>query len=193
MPGAWPSPDPAARAALAEALADVPDGGVVLVDGLIACRGTGGAGAAAARLRLVVLVHMPLGDAPHDERSPAPDGARGAAAAAAVVTTSEWTRDRLRDRYSLRRPAACTSPGPASTQPLAAPAPPTGRALLCVAAVTPHKGHDVLLDALADAHRPALALRVASGPLDRDPGFVDDRRVRPGTTGSATGCASPGR
>ena len=47
-----------------------------------------------------------------------------------------------------------------------------GDALLCVAAVTPDKGHDVLLDALATATD--LPWRCACvGSLDRDPAFAD--------------------
>jgi glycosyltransferase involved in cell wall biosynthesis len=52
-----------------------------------------------------------------------------------------------------------------------------GDALLCVAAVTPDKGHDVLLDALATATD--LSWRCACvGSLDRDPAFADGVRRR---------------
>jgi hypothetical protein len=37
VPGGWPRPDATARAGLATALAAMPDGAVVLVDGLVAC------------------------------------------------------------------------------------------------------------------------------------------------------------
>ena len=37
VPGTWPRPGAAARRALARALDGVPDGGVVVVDGLVAC------------------------------------------------------------------------------------------------------------------------------------------------------------
>ena len=47
----------------------------------------------------------------------------------------------------------------------------TGGALLCVAAVTFEKGHDVLLDALATISE--LSWHCACvGSLDRDPAFV---------------------
>jgi glycosyltransferase involved in cell wall biosynthesis len=56
-----------------------------------------------------------------------------------------------------------------------APGTAAGGSLLCVAAVTPDKGHDVLLDALATATD--LAWRCACvGSLDRDPAVAD--RVR---------------
>jgi glycosyltransferase involved in cell wall biosynthesis len=52
-----------------------------------------------------------------------------------------------------------------------------GNALLCVAALTPDKGHDVLLDALAAASD--LAWRCAClGSLDRDPVHADGVRRR---------------
>ena len=52
-----------------------------------------------------------------------------------------------------------------------------GGALLCVAAVTFEKGHDVLLDALATISD--LTWHCACvGSLDRDPAFVDRLRRR---------------
>ena len=56
----------------------------------------------------------------------------------------------------------------------------TGDRLLCVAAVARHKGHDLLLEALAAVADLALALRLV-GPLDRDPAFVDGAAA-PGAT-----------
>jgi len=44
--------------------------------------------------------------------------------------------------------------------------------LLCVAAVTPGKGHDVLVDALASIAQPPWRLKCV-GSLTRDPGFVE--------------------
>src|SRR6266496_3537847 len=83
--GAWPSPLPAERADLARVLAAVPEDAVVLLDGLVASAVPDVLLPQARRLRLVVLVHMPLGD---DAERAALAGAR------AVVTTSAWTRER---------------------------------------------------------------------------------------------------
>ena len=56
-----------------------------------------------------------------------------------------------------------------------APGTAAGDALLCVAAVTPDKGHDVLLDGLASAAD--LPWRCSCvGSLDRDPAFADGVR-----------------
>jgi glycosyltransferase involved in cell wall biosynthesis len=56
-----------------------------------------------------------------------------------------------------------------------APGRDAGTALLCVAAVTPHKGHDLLAEALAKvADLPWSCVCV--GSLSRDPDFVDRLR-----------------
>ena len=68
---------------LARALASVPDRGVVLVDGLIASEALL---AETSRLRIVVLLHMPVGD--DHERAVL-------SAAAAVVTTSDWAKGQV--------------------------------------------------------------------------------------------------
>jgi glycosyltransferase involved in cell wall biosynthesis len=145
VPGPWPAPDPAARTALAGVLAGLPAGAVVLVDGLVASAAADVLVPATARLRVVVLLHMPLG-----ERTPAarPGERAVLSAAAAALTTSEWCRSWLLDRYALD-PARVRVARP-GTDP-AAPATGTadGGELLCVAAVRPDKGHDVLLAALA--------------------------------------------
>lgn len=161
VPGDWPCPDRAARTGLAEALAALPDGAPVLLDGLVASSVPEVLNPHARRLRLVVVVHLPL---EHDAEGAA------LAAAVAVVTTSEWTRRRLLDRYAL--PAGrvhVARPGVDPVPPT--PGTPAGGNLLCVAAVAPHKGHDVLVEALAAvADLPWSCVCV--GPLTRDPGFV---------------------
>jgi glycosyltransferase involved in cell wall biosynthesis len=163
--GAWPSPRPAERAGLAEVLATVPDNAVVLLDGLVASAVPDVLLPQARRLRLVVLVHMPLGDR-----------AEGAAlaCASAVITTSAWTRTRLLSRYRL--PADRVHVATPGVDPAAlAPGSDAGSELLCVAAVTPHKGHDLLIEALAMiTDRPVSCVCV--GALSRDPDFVG--RVR---------------
>ena len=97
-PGGWPRPTPAERAGLAAVLASVPDNDLVLIDGLVASAVPEVLAPHAARLRLAVLMHMPLAD----------DAERAAlSTAVTVVTTSEWTRRRLIDLYGL--PAARVS------------------------------------------------------------------------------------
>jgi glycosyltransferase involved in cell wall biosynthesis len=176
VPGDWPRPGPAGHDALARALRRIPDGAVVLLDGLIASAAPDVLVPQARRVRQVVLVHMPLGHRPAGD-APAAVRAREEAVltgAGAVVTTSIWSRDRLRELYGL--PAGrlhVAEPGVDAAG--LAPGTAAGGALLCVAAVTPGKGHDVLLDALGGTAD--LAWRcVCVGSLDRAPAFAG--RVR---------------
>jgi glycosyltransferase involved in cell wall biosynthesis len=169
--GAWPTPLPADRAGLARLLAAVPDAAVVLLDGLVASAVPDVLRPQAHRLRLVVLLHMPLGGDG--------DGAGERAALAgssAVLTTSAWTRGWLLDRYGL--PAERVHVATPGVDPAAvAPGSDAGSALLCVAAVTAHKGHDLLADALATiADLPFHCVCV--GSLRRDPGFVGRIRAQ---------------
>ncbi|MGN9768747.1 glycosyltransferase family 4 protein [Micromonospora sp. SD12] len=174
VPGDWPHPDRAARAGLAEVLAALPDASPVLLDGLVASCVPEVLTPHARRLRVVVLVHLPL---EHDAEAAA------LAAAVAVVTTSEWTRRRLLDRYALPPDRVHVArPGVDPAPP--APGSPAGGNLLCVAALTPHKGHDVLVEALSTvADLPWSCVCV--GPLTRDPGFVAALRRRVGGRGLA--------
>jgi glycosyltransferase involved in cell wall biosynthesis len=157
--GFWSPPDAAPFAALEDVMNRIPDGSVVLIDGLIASTAPEVLLPQASRLRLVALVHMALGA----------DRERAVlAAAASVVTTSEWSRRRLMELYALprvhvARPGVDPSPHASGSE--------SGEALLCVAAVTPGKGHDVLLDALSGLRD--LAWRcVCVGSLTRDPGWA---------------------
>ncbi len=183
--GAWPRPGAAGHAALARAVGRIPDGAVVLLDGLVASAAPEALVPHAQRLRQVLLVHMPLGHRPPDGEAVAVRARERevVAAAAAVVTTSAWTRRRLAELYALPEDRVhVASPGVDDAG--LAPGTAAGDGLLCVAAVTPGKGHDVLLDALATATD--LSWRCACvGSLDRDPAFADGvrRRARGGGLG----------
>jgi len=165
VPGAWPRADQRDRARMAEVLGSVPDGSLLLVDGLVAADAPEVLVPAAARLRLVVLLHMP---------APGPgvaDRERAVlAAAVAVVATSDSTRGLLVGRDRLDPGLVHVAEPGVDPAPLAAGT-TTGGALLSVAAVTPGKGHDVLLDALADLRD--LAWRcLCVGSLTRDPDWA---------------------
>ena len=176
--GPWPARDPSALAALDAVVERIPDGAAVLLDGLIASAAPEVLVPQARRLHLVVLVHMPLGHRP-------PDGDAGdvrqreravLSAAAAVVTTSAWSRRRLVDLYGLRAGRVrVAEPGVHAGELATGTA--TGARLLCVAAVTFAKGHDLLLEALASVKD--LSWRcVCVGSLDRDPVFAAAIRRR---------------
>ena len=175
--GFWGRPDAASFAVLAGVVAPIPDGALVLLDGLVASTAPAVLVAQATRLRLVVLVHMPLGDS----EDPWADDARTReravlSAAAAVVTTSAWTRDRLLELYMLSAGAVhVAEPGVDAAE--LATGTESGSALLCVAAVTFDKGHDLLFEALATISD--LSWRCACvGRLDRAPEFVEGLRRR---------------
>ena len=165
--GAWPRPGETGLAALARAVRRIPDGAVVLLDGLLASAAPEALVPEARRLRQVVVLHMPLGDRREREVLEA---------AAAIVTTSEWTRRRLGELHGL--PAGrvhVAEPGVAPAD--LAPGSAAGDRLLCVAAVTPGKGHDVLLGGLAATAD--LPWRCACvGSLDRDPAWAAKVRRR---------------
>jgi glycosyltransferase involved in cell wall biosynthesis len=157
VPGSWPTPSSRELTGLAAALAAVPDGGIVLVDGLVGSAAAEVLVPAATRLRLVLLVHLPL-DTPGE--------AAVLAAVRAVVTTSPWTR--------LPVPVRVATPG-VDPAPLATPS-PAGDRLLCVAAVAAHKGQDRLAGALAAVPEPFTCTCV--GSLTREPAFVTALRAR---------------
>ena len=171
--GTWPRPDAHSVGALAAVVRRLPDRALVLVDGLVASAAPEALTPEAERLRLVVLVHMPLG---HGATANGVRKREGAVlrAAAAIVTTSAWARRVLLELYSLpgdRVHVAEPGVDPAEL----APGTETAGALLSVAAVIPGKGHDVLLDALAPLAGFPWQCRCV-GSLDRDPAFV--RRLR---------------
>jgi glycosyltransferase involved in cell wall biosynthesis len=176
--GSWPRPDGDARSELSRSLAAVPDDAVVLLDGLVACGVPDVVVPHAGRLRLAVLVHLPLGDEIGPEPGVAADlDAREREtlhAAGVVVATSPWTAHRLIDHHGLPGERVhVVSPG-ADGAPPASGTDGASR-LLCVGSVTPTKGHDLLVEALAAVREPSWSCEIA-GPLSRDPAHVE--RVR---------------
>lgn len=179
--GRWPTPDTASRSALDRALAEVPDGELVLVDGLVACGVPAVVVPHARRLRLVVLLHMPLGDETglDTDRAAELDALERETLrkAFAVVATSPWAQRRLiglhrleADRVYVVEPGTDPAPRAAGSG-----TDPAGSQLLCVAAVIPRKGHDLLVEALAGvADLPWTCECV--GSVHRDPEFVEKVR-----------------
>jgi len=167
--GAWPWAGDAGGLALGEALRAVPDESRVLVDGLVASAYPEVVVPAARRLRLVVLMHMPVGLEPVDDRARGRECAV-VAAAAAVVTTSEWCRRWLLDAYAVD-PARVHVARPGVDPAPAVVGSPGGGRMLCVGSVTAAKGQHHLVAALAGLAD--LDWRCAIvGPVTVDPGFV---------------------
>jgi glycosyltransferase involved in cell wall biosynthesis len=186
--GFWDGPDAAALASLTGVVDRIPDGAAVLLDGLVASSAPEVLVAAARRVRVVVLVHMPLGHRQDDETRTREEAVL--TAAAAVITTSAWARRRLLELYPLAAERVHVAvPGVCAAGLAGGSA--AGGALLCVAAVTFDKGHDVLLAALgmlADLSWHCTCV----GRLDRDPAFVEDLRSRAAGAGLEGRVSFPG-
>ncbi len=180
IPGAWPRPTAASYDAFAGVVARIPDDALVLVDGLVASTAPDVLVPESRRVGLVVLVHMPLGHRSADYDARTREQAV-LSAAAAVLTTSAWSRRRLRELYGLpsdRIHVAVPGVDAAGLAPRSA----AGGSLLCVAAVIFDKGHDVLLDAVAELT--ALSWQcVCVGSTAREPAFVERLRRRAGELG----------
>ncbi len=175
--GAWPVPGPGARADLARIVSAIPGGETVLIDGLIASPTAAQLLPHTGRIRMTVLLHMPLAtvlDTHHDASAQRSERAV-LRAAAGVVVTSEWTRQQVLTRYAI--PAHRVHVARPGVDRVAAPPRPVRGRLICVGVLGRHKGQDLLVEALAD-----LAERdwhcVLAGPLDRDPDFVDQLQTR---------------
>jgi len=174
---AWPVPGPGARADLARVVSAIPDGEAVLIDGLIASPAAAQLLPHIGRLRMTVLLHMPLAtalDAYHDASARHSEGVV-LRAATGVVVTSEWTRQQVLTRYAI--PAHRVHVARPGVDRVAAPPRPVRGHLICVGVLGRHKGQDVLVEALAD-----LAERdwhcVLAGSPDRDPDFAGQLRAR---------------
>jgi glycosyltransferase involved in cell wall biosynthesis len=178
VPGRWPHPEDRDRAALTAQVDGLPDGAVVLVDGLVGSAAAEVLVPAADRVALVVLVHLPLGASDPGSR---PAEAALLRAARAVVVTSAWTRDRLDQWYAVAD-AVVAQPGVDPT-PVATPSAAGGR-LLCVAPVTRAKGVGVLADALTRLADLAWTC-VLVGRVDLEPDTVDAVRRRVAAAGLA--------
>ncbi|MEP6648459.1 MAG: glycosyltransferase family 4 protein [Lapillicoccus sp.] len=145
--GPWPAWDRDAQARLARVLGSVPDGDVVFVDGLVGSTAPDVLGPAADRVRLGVLVHMPLGHAFPDDPGVVEAERRVLRGAAVVVVTSAWTRGWLVDAYRLD-PARLRVAVPGADRAAPTRGSASGGRLLTVGPVSRGKGHDSLMAAM---------------------------------------------
>ena len=199
LPDGFPWPDAEALAAAEAALAALADGTLVLADGLAFGALPALAERHARRLRWVALVHHPLAleaglsaaqrDALFDSER------RALACARRVIVTSAATARALSD-YGV--PADRIRVVPPGTAPVAAAAPrqavsaaaaaghpaAAAVALLCVATLTPRKGHALLAEALAGLRDRPWTLHCA-GSTTRDPATTADLRRRVAALGLA--------
>jgi glycosyltransferase involved in cell wall biosynthesis len=162
IPHAWPAPGPSIIDSVDEVLTSIPDDRVVVLDGLLGAVAATALVGHANRLRLVALVHMP---------GP-PGGPPGSVLRAAqlVITTSDWSARVLIELHHLPGDRVLVAPPGARIAALAKGT-EAGGALLCVAAVTSAKGHDVLVSALAGLAAQSWTCACV-GALDRERDFV---------------------
>jgi len=175
--GAWPVPRAGARAELARVVSAITDGGTVLIDGLIASTSAAQLLPHTGRLRMTVLLHMPLPTGPQarDDADTLRSERSVLRAAAGVVVTSDWTRRQVLARYAI--PARSVHVARPGVDRVAAPARPVRGHLICVGVLSRHKGQDLLVEALAELGHLDWHC-VLAGPLDRDPDFVEQLRTR---------------
>lgn len=177
--GSWPRPGAAARTELARTLRDLPDGTVVLIDGLVACGVPEIVVPEAERLSIAVLVHLPLGDETGLEPGLALElDAREREvlrAVPAVIATSDWAVRRLVSHHGLAPERVHVATPGADIAPLASGTDGVSR-LLCVAAVTPRKGQHRLIEALAGAQDLPWSC-VCVGGITQDPEYVAHLRM----------------
>ncbi|MGH6646894.1 glycosyltransferase family 4 protein [Aquabacterium sp.] len=161
LDASYPWPGEQARAQAAVSIAAIPDGTVVVVDGLAFGALPELAELHARRLLWVALVHHPLAHetglttAQRDQL--AASERRALAAARAVIVTSAFTaRSLVADfqvvagRITVVLPGTEVAPSPKRLAGLIREDDvPGGLSLLCVATLTPRKGHECLIDALA--------------------------------------------
>jgi len=150
MPGSWPVPSAPDRQGLARLLEGLAEHTVVLLDGLVACGVPEVLAPHEQRLKLMILVHLPLalegGLGAAEARELHAREHRALGAARRVVATSDWARRHVEQQHGLSG-TAIVVPG-TDPAPLAAGTDGCSQ-LVCVASLIPRKGHEVLLAALA--------------------------------------------
>lgn len=162
----FPAPDAEALAAAEACFAALPNDTPVIVDGLAYGVLDAVAERHGPRLRLVALCHHPLvleaGLSGADAQRLQQTEQRALAAAQAVIVTSPATARLLTDQFAVP-PSRITVALPGTPRPPFAPCNGNPPVLLTVATLTPRKGHDLLIQALARlAHLP-WTLRLVGG------------------------------
>lgn len=174
LAGAWPHPSAADLAAAAHTVAQLPDHSLVVADGLAFGAMASVVAPHAQRLRWVALVHHPLyletGLSPDQRQQLQQQETQALSYASRVLVTSASTAADVAAMGVAPERIAVVEPGtdPAATVALKEPTPQQPLRLLCVATLTPRKGHSVLLQALAGLTHLNWALHNV-GSAERDP------------------------
>ncbi|WP_110668124.1 glycosyltransferase family 4 protein [Salinicola halophilus] len=180
LAGRFPEPDAVASHALDSALTALPDGARVVIDGLAMSGLPAIVERHASRLPITALIHHPLADetgldAAQQQRFRISE-TRALAAVERVIVTSVYTAHRLADFDVPAEKRFVIEPGVAPSE-LATGAGDGVTRLLCVATLTPRKGQDLLVDALAELTDLPWQCELIGG-LDRADAFVADVTAR---------------
>lgn len=180
LEGAFPHPTKEDSRRAGEVLAAIPTGAIVLADGLAFSAIPEEVEREAARLRFAAIVHMPLaaetGLSAAAARELENRERRALAAARLVIVTGRNTTDVVagygvsRDRLALVEPGVDRAPLAKGRRD------PSVVHLVCVATLSPGKGHDILFRALASIEGRAWRLTCV-GSVDRYPEAIDRLRA----------------
>jgi glycosyltransferase involved in cell wall biosynthesis len=168
LPAGFPHPDAGVLAAATTMLATIPDGNVLMIDGL-AYGALPAAIIDAVRAPIVALVHHPLaleaGTPPRRAAELVALERHALSRARAVIVTSPTTAETLRDDYGV--PAdRLTAAVPGVERARRAVGTKRPVSLLAVGSISERKGYDVLIDALATIPDLTWRLRIV-GAADR--------------------------
>lgn len=191
LDSSFPSPSFRALEDARSTLQKLPIGEIVVIDGLALGGMPDLLADQAGRLQLVALIHHPLacekGLAPERRRVLKHAEERALATVDKVIVTSEWTKRALVGDGVPAERVHVVMPG-TDPAPLAHGSGGSSLNLLCVATLTPRKGHAVLFDALAQLRDRSWHLYCV-GSLERDLATVTELRAqieRLGLTGRIT-------
>ena len=173
--GSSPFDEAHARGLLGERLARLPDGALVVIDGLASRGSPDLLRAALGGLSVLVIVHLLAADDPGVGPARRAELAaleqQGLAASAGVIATSPATARRIVELGVDPSRIRTVPPGVDRSSQATGPPPGDPAQLLCVAAVTPGKGQDVLVRALRRLTDASWRC-VCAGSLTRDAAFA---------------------
>lgn len=181
LSGEFPHPGSATLSATARLFASLPDGAIVIADGLAFGVMNDIAEREKERLRIIALCHHPLaletGLTATQVASLRMSETRALAAARAVIVTSAATADLLVREFGITPEKIFLAPPGVTVRPrisvkrseINAPIP----TLLTLATLTRRKGHDVLLKALAQIRHLSWHARFV-GSAEFDPQWADE-------------------
>ncbi len=181
----FPFPTEAAIRNAEECLAGIATDGLVVIDGLALGAMPEIVARHSERLALVGLVHHPLADETAldatQRRQLADSETRALRSVRRLIVTSSWTERRLTEQGVCAERIGVAQPGtePASIAHGSGSSAPK---LLCVATLTPRKGHAILFDALTSLLDRPWRLDCV-GSLDRDVATVEALRAQIERTG----------